>query len=233
MIPIKDDNPRTSTPFVTWGLIALNVIAFVMEISMGGRSMRAFVWTFGMVPEHVTVLLMRGAPVFYPGVFVPFLTSMFLHGGWLHLGGNMLYLYIFGDNIEDAIGHVQFLLFYLVCGVGAALAHYWVYPNSAIPIVGASGAIAGVLGAYALMFSRARVTTLIPIFFFFQFVELPAYVVLGFWFLIQFFNGFMALGPAGWVGGGVAWWAHIGGFLLGMGLVSILPKRKRPRVMYF
>ncbi len=228
MIPLKDNNPRYSTPYVTWGLIAVNVLAFLAEISMGPEYMQAFVYTFGLRPQHVTALLYEGAGPLNPAVFVPFLTSMFMHGGWFHLAGNMLYLFIFGDNVEDVLGHVRYLLFYMVCGVGAALSHYLVQPGSPVPVVGASGAIAGVLGAYILIFPRSRVLTLIPIFIFIQFVELPAQILLGIWFLMQFFNGFLSIGG----GGGVAWWAHVGGFLLGMGLAAILPKRRRPRTIW-
>jgi len=232
VIPLRDNNPRTTTPYVTWGLIGLNTLVFLNEVLMGAYGMRTFVVHFGLLPARISDLLYQGAPIWYPGVYVPFLTSMFLHGGWWHLGGNMLYLYVFGDNVEDVLGHVRFLLFYLVCGVGASLAHFLVYPSSMVPVVGASGAIAGVLGAYILIFPRARVLTLVPIFFFLQFLELPAQLLLGIWFLMQFFNGFLSLGPVGMAGGGVAWWAHIGGFLLGIGLAAVLPKRRRQRVIY-
>ncbi len=230
MIPLRDDTPRTTTPYVTWTIIGLNVGLFLFEFLLGPRQMQGFVFQFGMIPARVSVYVEQGAPLFYQGVWLPFLSSMFLHGGWLHLLGNMLYLYIFGDNVEDMLGHWRFLGFYVVCGLGAALAHYWVYPTSMVPVVGASGAIAGVLGAYLLMFPRSRVLTLVPIFVFIQFIELPAQFLLGVWFLMQFFNGFMALGPS--MGGGVAWWAHIGGFLLGVGLARVLPKRRVPRVIY-
>jgi membrane associated rhomboid family serine protease len=152
---------------------------------------------------------------------------MFLHGGWLHLGGNMLYLWIFGDNVEDRLGHVRFLLFYLACGLAAALAQIYVNPTSTIPMVGASGAVAGVLGAYLVLLPQAQVLALIPIIFFFQLVELPAFLFLLFWFLMQFLNGAASIATTQATTGGVAWWAHIGGFVSGMALGFLLPKHKR------
>jgi membrane associated rhomboid family serine protease len=232
VIPLRDNNPRFTTPYVTWGLIGINVVVFLFESSLGPYAMQGFVFTLGLIPYQVTAHLSGGALPIAPAVAAPFLTSMFLHGGWFHLLGNMLYLYIFGDNVEDTLGHVPFLIFYLVCGLGAGLAHYAVQPLSQAPVVGASGAIAGVLGAYVVIFPRARVLTLVPIFIFIQFMELPAQLLLGIWFLMQFFNGFLALGPAGSSGGGVAWWAHIGGFLLGMLGGRILPRRRGSRVIY-
>jgi membrane associated rhomboid family serine protease len=152
---------------------------------------------------------------------------MFLHGGWLHLGGNMLYLWIFGDNIEERLGRIRFLLFYLACGLAAALTQIYINPTSKIPMVGASGAVAGVLGGYLLLFPHAHVLALIPILFFFQVVELPAVLFLGFWFLMQFLNGAVSITAANYATGGVAWWAHIGGFVSGVVLGYLFPKRKR------
>ncbi|HVP40220.1 MAG TPA: rhomboid family intramembrane serine protease [Candidatus Saccharimonadales bacterium] len=247
MIPLRDTNPRTTTPYVTWGLIGLNVLVFLMEFALGPSGMREVVAYFGLIPlrafhpQAYLQALIEYQPmggelvVSLPPVYLPFLTSMFLHAGWWHVGGNMLYLWIFGDNVEDALGHVPFLLFYLVCGVGASLAHCWItfafQPHGALTtVVGASGAVAGVLGAYIYLFPRSRVLTLVPIFLFLQLMELPAQVVLGLWFLMQFFNGFLSLGR--WAGGGVAFWAHVGGFLLGLLLATVLPKRRRPRMIY-
>ncbi len=247
MIPLRDNNPRFSTPYVTWGLIGLNVLVFLYEFAMGPYGMRQFVAYFGLIPlrafqpQLYLQAVMEHAPfgqlvaVDLPPVFLPFLTSMFMHGGWLHLGGNMLYLWVFGDNVEDSLGHVRFLLFYLACGVGASLAHCWVAlalrPMDALTtVVGASGAVAGVLGAYLYLFPRARVMTLVPIFIFIQFMELPAQLVLGLWFVIQFFSGVGSLGR--YAGGGVAFWAHIGGFGLGFLLARVLPRRRRPRAIY-
>ncbi|MDF1536582.1 MAG: rhomboid family intramembrane serine protease [bacterium] len=192
-------------------LIGANVLAFLFELSLGTH-LQAFVHVFGVVPERVLAIV-TGEPGLIHYAVLPFFTSMFLHGGWLHLLGNMLYLYIFGDNVEDALGHVGYLLFYLACGVAASLTHVALNMSSSIPTVGASGAIAGVLGAYFLLYPKARVVTLLPIFFFIQIVEIPAFLFLGFWFLFQFITG--AVETASGAAGGVAWWAHIGGFTAG------------------
>jgi membrane associated rhomboid family serine protease len=165
-----------------------------------------------VVPERTIAILTREPGLLHYAVF-PFFTSMFLHGGWLHLLGNMLYLYIFGDNVEDALGHVRYLLFYLACGVAASVTHLALNLDSVVPTVGASGAIAGVLGAYFLLYPKAKVLTLLPIFIFIQIVEIPAFLFLGFWFLLQFISGTVA--SASQNAGGVAWWAHIGGFAAG------------------
>src|SRR6185295_4203448 len=159
-------------------------------------------------------------------------TAMFLHGGWLHLIGNMWYLWIFGDNIEDRLGHVTYLLFYLLCGLGAGIVHTFFNAESVLPSVGASGAIAGVLGAYVISYPFARVVTLVPIFIFVQIIEIPALIVLGFWFVMQLFTGTAALATTSANNGGVAWWAHIGGFVIGIILVSIFPRKDRPRYDY-
>jgi membrane associated rhomboid family serine protease len=198
----------------------MNVLVFFYELSLG-RYLDVFVMQYGAVPlrfirEESTI-----------GRFLPLFTSMFLHGGWLHLGGNMLYLWIFGDNVEDRLGHARFLLFYLACGLAAALAQIYVNPTSTIPMVGASGAVAGVLGAYLVLLPQAQVLALIPIIFFFQLVELPAFLFLLFWFLMQFLNGAASIATTQATTGGVAWWAHIGGFVSGMALGFLLPKHKR------
>lgn len=216
MIPLKDRNPTRGIPFVTIALIAVNIVVFLYEISLG-EGLELFFQHFGAVPRSVVSSLTPGR--FLPGAVFPLLTSMFVHGGWLHLIGNMLYLWVFGDNVEEKLGRFRFLLFYVVCGLAASSLHVIVDPLSAIPMVGASGAISGVLGAYMVMFPRARVVTLIPIFVFLQVAELPALVVLGFWFVMQFFNGVLSLGYAAGGMGGVAWWAHIGGFICGLALV--------------
>lgn len=220
MIPIRDINPTQKKPLVNIALIVLNVVAFVYEVSLGSRVEGLF-FQYGVVPADV-ILAFSTYQLIDGGI--PFLTSMFLHGGWLHLAGNMLYLWIFGDNIEEKLGHARYLGFYVICGIVAGALHVFIDPASTIPTVGASGAISGVLGAYLLMFPRARVLTVIPVFFFIQLVELPALFVLGFWFVIQFFNGLASLGFETGGMGGVAWWAHIGGFLAGMALVA--PFRK-------
>lgn len=221
MIPLRDTNPSRTTPYVTYTLIALNIIAFFFELSLGDYS-GTFIYTFGVVPLRWETALEMGR--IGVGTIVPFFSSMFLHGGWMHLLGNMLFLHIFGDNVEDRFGHGRFLLFYLFAGIVAAYTQIYFSPGSDIPMVGASGAIAGVLGAYVFMFPGARVATLIPIFIFFQVIELRAFVFLGIWFIMQMFSGVMALG-IGADAGGVAWWAHIGGFVAGAVLFPFLKKR--------
>ncbi len=216
MIPLRDINPRRAKPVVTITLIAINILCFFWELSLGERLQGALA-SVAFVP----------AVFWRPGGLVPdsmsILFSMFLHGGWLHLGSNMLYLWIFGDNIEDRLGHVRYIIFYLACGVAAALAHGLMSPSSALPAVGASGAIAGVLGAYLVLFPTARVMTFIPIGFFLAMRELPALFVLGLWFVMQLFVGFASLGATTAAeSGGVAYFAHIGGFLAGVVLIFIL-----------
>jgi len=211
MIPLRDENPSHSVPVVTRSLIAINAAMFLYELALG-PGLRDFMLQWGEVPARVTLAFhFREEPI--TPVALTFLSSMFLHGGWAHLLGNMWYLWIFGDNVEDRLGAVRYFLFYLLAGVIAALAHWLTNPGSRLPTVGASGAIAGVLGAYAVAFPRARVVTLVPLFPFFQVVALPALLVLGLWFVFQFFSGALSLGYG--AGGGVAWWAHIGGFAFG------------------
>ncbi len=233
MIPLKDDTPRLSTPLVNYFLIAANVVVFLLQISLDPRSQREFVQTFGLVPERV-VLILNGAlphahahshPVSPVFAFLPILTSMFLHEGFFHILFNMWFLWIFGRNVEDALGHFPYLIFYLVCGFVAAFAQILSGPNSLIPMVGASGAIAGVMGGYFILYPRARVLMLVPFFFIF-FLWLPAWVVLGYWFVLQFLSGVgTALVAGGRNVGGVAFWAHVGGFLAGVFLVRLFPSR--------
>jgi hypothetical protein len=220
MIPLRDDNPSQTVPFVMRTLIALNLAAFLFELSLG-TSLREFVLGWGLVPLRFAYAFSGAEPV--APTLVTALTSMFLHGGWIHLLGNLWYLWIFGDNVEDRLGHWGFLLFYFTGGLVAAAAHLVFNLGSPVPTIGASGAIAAVLGAYAVLFPRARVVTLVPIFFFFQIIPLPALLVLGLWFVVQIFTGTLSIGA----GGGVAWWAHIGGFVFGM--VVMLRLRKGPR----
>jgi membrane associated rhomboid family serine protease len=230
MIPLRDAIPSHSFPAATVLIIALNVLIFLYELSLG-RALEMFILQYGAVPLRF-ILAGQTEQVSTPERFLPLFTSMFLHGGWLHVGGNMLYLWIFGDNIEDRLGHVGFLVFYVVCGLVAALTQIYINPTSKIPMVGASGAVAGVLGAYLVLFPHSRVLALIPILFFFQVVELPALVFLIFWFLMQFFSGAVAITATSYATGGVAWWAHIGGFISGMALGFLLPKRKRPQFQW-
>ena len=228
MIPIRDVNPSRGTPVVTYVLIAICVLVFIYEQLLGPQ-LRRFLLEYGLVPirysdRQIAAHFTTGEQLW------PFVTSMFLHGGWLHLIGNMWTLYIFGDNVEDFLGHHRYLFFYLVCGVTAGVLHLVTNLDSRLPTIGASGAIAGVMGAYLLLFPRARIVTLLPIFFFFTFVEVPAYVFLGFWFLLQFFSGVGGFLSGQGGAGGIAWWAHIGGFLAGVFLVRLLqPDRFRER----
>lgn len=222
MIPLRDTNPHGRAPVVTYALIGLNVLAFLAELALGDRVGALFA-QFGVVPARVIAALDPAAGD--PGAWFSFGSSMFLHGGWMHLIGNMLFLYVFGDNIEDRAGHARFLLFYLIAGSAAAATQVAVDPLSTTPMVGASGAIAGVLGAYVILFPRARVLTLVPIFIFFQLIELPAFLFLGLWFLMQIASGLLSL-QIGADAGGVAWWAHIGGFVAGALLIPFLRLRR-------
>ncbi len=225
MIPLRDENPSATVPVVTRTLIGVNLVVFLYELMLG-PGLRDFFYAWGFTPVRLTLALRYGdLPL--PPALASVVTSMFLHGGWSHLIGNLWYLWLFGDNVEDAIGHAGFLVFYFGCGVAATLLHYLTVPVAAIPVVGASGAIAGVLGAYIVCFPRARVLTLLPIFPFFQVVPLPAFLVLGLWFLFQFVLG---LGSSA-SGGGVAFWAHVGGFVVGLlamrGLRAVRRSRAR------
>lgn len=231
MIPLKDDNPTRGFPFVTVLLVLANVVAFLYESLGGPAAAQQVVSTLGLIPGEFTggVDAPPLAPV--PLLVTPF-TSMFLHAGWLHLIGNMLYLWIFGNNVEEAFGVFRFLLFYLFCGLVAAMSHVLTAPGSTVPVIGASGAVAGVLGAYAVLFPRARVLTLVPIFFFIRLVWLPSLLMLGLWFALQVVEGLPTLGVNS-DAGGVAFFAHIGGFLCGaaIGLVSKRRSRQRPRTI--
>lgn len=227
MIPLRDINPTRRFPIVTITLIAANALIFIYELNLSDRALNELVLSAGVIPYQVTHSF--GLPVARD-----LITSMFLHGGWMHLLSNMLYLWIFGNNIEDVLGPFRFTFFYLLCGILASLAQVMVNTNSYIPTIGASGAIAGVLGAYLLLFPNARVQSLVFVFYFIRFVEIPAVIVLGFWFILQFFNGLASLSVPGM--GGVAYFAHIGGFVAGMTLIYFLrigqrpdPPRQRPR----
>ena len=219
MIPIRDRNPSGTFPYVTIGIIVVNVFVFIIELSLGPR-LDVFVMKYGVVPLKVRYYS-QIPDLTFMNTFSPFLTSMFLHGGFIHLIGNMWYLWIFGDNIEDRLGHFKYLCFYIICGIIASTVHVFFNSQSDVPCIGASGAIAGVLGAYMITFPRARVVTILPLWFILQIIELPAYIVLGFWFVIQFFNGAVSITTSA-SGGGVAWWAHIGGFISGIFIFYIL-----------
>ncbi len=228
MLPIRDNVPSRSFPVMTVSLIVVNTVIFLFEVSMGQRALAGFVTRYALIPGHVAAYF-SGAQLEPRRVFFPFFSSMFMHAGWIHLIGNMWYLWIFGDNVEDRLGHVRFLVFYVLCGLIGNAAHYALNPASSLPALGASGAIAGVLGAYIISYPGARILVLLPIFFFIQFIELPALVVLGFWFILQFLSGAASVVASGETGG-VAWWAHIGGFLGGITIFYLF--RPRPRSWY-
>src|SRR2546425_2271409 len=212
MIPIRDVIPSRTTPFMTVSLIVVNGLVFLYEFSLGER-VEQFVLYFGLVPAAFS--------------FVTVFTSMFLHGGFLHFAGNMLYLWIFGDNVEDRMGHGRFLVFYLLCGIAAALAQTIANPESIVPMVGASGAIAGVMGAYFVLYPRSRVLTLIPLVIFWEVIEVPAILLLGFWFLMQLFSAGAIAVTASTGGGGVAFMAHVAGFLCGVGGIFVFRQPDR------
>jgi membrane associated rhomboid family serine protease len=220
MLPIRDDAPRYSTPYVNYFLIALNALVFLFELALDPRSRNAFMFSFGVVPAEVTRAL--HAASFGPA-FLPILTSMFLHASWLHIIFNMWGLWIFGDNVEDALGHFRYLVFYLLSGIAASFAHIVFNLGSRVPSVGASGAIAGVMGAYFVLFPSARVLTWV---FFIFFSWLPAWLILGYWFIVQFLSGATtSIAPTHQTSGGIAFWAHVGGFLAGVLMVKFFPRR--------
>lgn len=219
MIPIRDENPTHSVPIITYLLIGLNIAVFIFQTMLGSYN-EQFIYQYAMIPSEVVSFRSIGS------IFDIF-TSMFMHAGIAHIGGNMLYLWIFGDNVEDRLGKGRFLIFYIFGGIIASLAHIFTNPSSLIPTVGASGAIAAVLGAYLVLFPRQKVLTLIPLGFWLRMTMLPASIVLGVWFVLQFFQGLMTLG--GPDVGGVAFWAHIGGFVCGVLLGQVL---KKPEVEY-
>ena len=220
MIPLRDVIPSRTTPVMTIALIVVNALVFVYQLSLGDRG-NDFILYFGLVPAAFS--------------WVAVVTSMFLHGGLLHFGANMLYLWIFGDNVEDRMGHGRFLVFYVLCGVAAALAQAAIVPDSILPMVGASGAIAGVMGAYLVLYPRSRIVTLLPILFFIQLVEVPAIFFLGLWFVLQFVSGVgsIASAAAGEPAGGVAFWAHIAGFVAGVSGVIVFRRPERQSVEWW
>lgn len=226
MIPLGDNVPAERTPFITYSLIALNVLVFFWELVLGPGADR-LIYGWGAIPADVVAWRQE------PLVLLTLVTSMFLHGGWFHLIGNMLYLAIFGNNVEGIMGHKRYLVFYLLCGVVASLAQVFIAPTSTVPGIGASGAIAGILGAYLLSFPRAQVFVGIFLLFFLKVVALPAVLVLGFWFIMQLFNGIAVIGASSEaITGGVAWWAHIGGFVVGLVLTPLLRQPRRRQFRY-
>lgn len=221
MIPLKDLNPSRSTPFINIALIVINVMVFFYQVTLPPYAYKAFVYMNGTVPVRITALVAgHGSPQI---ALEPLFTSMFLHGGLMHLLGNMLFLYIFGDNVEDSFGHIGYLLFYSVCGIGSGLVHVLFNLHSPIPAIGASGAISGVMGAYILLYPRARVLT----FFFIFVLPVPAFFILGYWFVFQFLEAISGVGDPG---GGVAVWAHVGGFLIGMLITALVFGNRQQRV---
>jgi hypothetical protein len=219
MLPLRDDIPARHFPIATIGLIAANIIVFLFELAQG-PGLQSFIMEYGFVPvrfnSHLSLQLSD------PGRYLPILSSMFLHGGLFHLISNMWFLWIFGDNVEDCMGSWRYVIFYLLCGAASVLVQAVANPTSQLPMVGASGAISGVLGAYFLTYPRARILTLVPLFILFYLIELPAYIFLGLWFLLQFLSGYSSLtvGTDATVGG-IAWWAHVGGFGAGMLLLYL------------
>lgn len=221
MIPLKDDIPTSTVPFITIGIIGINILAYIYELSLSPEGWERLSSLYGATPDHLIRPFSQGdrtSPVIPPVLTI--VTSMFLHGGLLHLLGNMLYLWIFGNNVEDSLGHFKFILFYLVSGFFAAFCHTLSDITSTIPMIGASGAIAGTLGAYLILFPRANVSTLFIFIIFIKIIKVPAVLILGLWFLIQLVN-------AGSEGGSVAWYAHVGGFLSGVFLIRAFKPIRR------
>jgi membrane associated rhomboid family serine protease len=221
MIPLRDVIPSRTFPALVIAIIALNAFAFLFEQTLSDRELALFVRVYGVVPASFT----------WSSVF----TSMFLHGGWMHILGNMLFLWIFGDNVEDRLGHGRFVVFYLLCGMVAALAHVMSEPGSLIPTIGASGAVAGVMGAYFVLYPHSRILTLLPLFIFWQVIEVPAVLFLGLWFALQLFSGVgtMLMATQGAPAGGIAFWAHVAGFVAGVVLVFAFRRPERARVEWW
>jgi membrane associated rhomboid family serine protease len=216
MIPLRDTQPSYSTPFVTIAIIVANIMVFLHQVSLDPYELNHFIARYAIVPDRFQ--------------YSDLLTSAFMHGGWMHLIGNMWFLWIYGDNVEDVLGHAKYFLFYLLCAIAAGLVHVMLAPYSRVPTLGASGAIAGVMGAYLIKFPHSRIITLVPIFIFFTTFEIPAVVMLLYWFALQIFSGVGSIGYSNVSkGGGVAWFAHVGGFVAGMMLIYVLGTRERFR----
>jgi membrane associated rhomboid family serine protease len=221
MFPYKDDNPSHTVPFVTIGIIAMNVAIFILQL-LSGEDAHHIVYAYGAIPHNI-VTLEHTQPI---SPVLTLFTSMFMHGGVFHIFGNMLYLWIFGNNIEDSLGHFKFIFFYLFCGIVAALSHALAAPGSTVPMIGASGAISGILGAYLLLFPYARIHTVIFLGFFVQVIRVPALIVIGFWAIIQVVSGLTIQGIQNQ--GGIAWFAHVGGFIAGLFTIKLWqPRRSR------
>ncbi|HSQ78403.1 MAG TPA: rhomboid family intramembrane serine protease [Nitrospirota bacterium] len=222
LIPLRDINPTERFSVVTAFFIAVNIAVFIYELLLGAGAREAFVSSFALIPERLFFpqTAARGMVPVEATVF----TSMFMHGGFLHIAGNMLYLWIFGNNVEDSMGRMRFIIFYFLCGIIAAYSHALANTSSTVPMIGASGAISGVLGAYLMLYPRARVVTLVVFGFYVRTVQLPAMFVLGFWFVLQFLNALISAGT----GEGIAWYAHVGGFVTGMALIGLFKRKKVP-----
>lgn len=230
MIPLKDMTPRRSSPVATLSLIAANVAVFFYQLSLSPRAGETLIRTYGLVPVRIQYALAGTHAVTYAHAFAPLFTCMFLHAGWMHIIGNMWFLWIFGANVEDRFGSFTYLLVYLVCGVGSGISQVLFSWGSPIPSIGASGAISGVLGAYLLFFPGSRILTLIPLFIIWFTARIPAFIFILLWFAVQFLSGIGSLGSAN-AGGGVAWWAHVGGFAVGA-LIAYETRVSRPVVRY-
>jgi membrane associated rhomboid family serine protease len=215
MIPLRDTQPSSTTPMVTIGIIVVNILVFLHQVSLGPYELNDFIARYAIVPDRLQ--------------YADIISAMFMHGGWMHLIGNMWFLWIYGDNVEDVLGHGKYLLFYLLCGIAAAMVHVMVGPESRVPTLGASGAIAGVMGAYLIKFPHSRIITLVPVFVFLTTMEIPAVFMLLYWFVIQIFSGVGSIGYSNVSRGGVAWFAHIGGFVCGIILVYLMGTRERFR----
>lgn len=231
MIPLRDTIPHRRPPLMTWAIILANALVFAYELSLPPRALQALFFEFGIVPSRLLRPqgLLPGVPG--PG-YLSFLTSMFLHGGWAHIIGNMWFLHLFGDNVEDRMGHLRFLLFYLLSGLLAGIIHCWTNAHSALPTIGASGSIAGVMGAYLVLYPHSRIITLVPVLFYPVFFEIPAFLFLFFWFLTQLMNGSLAL-VSREAFAGIAWWAHVGGFLAGIVLQLFFVRSRGYHRYYF
>jgi hypothetical protein len=223
MLPLRDNVKSSSIPFINYIIIGINAIVFIYEVTLGPQ-LQEFFYTFGVIPDRFIYLVNTGENYF--ALIFPFFSSMFMHGDWFHIIFNMLFLYIFGDNVEDAMGHFRYVIFYLLCGIGASLLHIATNMGSTLPTIGASGAIAGVMGGYLILYPRAKVLTLVFLGIFIRIVEIPAIFFLILWFLIQFISGCATITSAQ-ATGGVAFWAHIGGFICGLGLIFLFRKRDR------
>jgi membrane associated rhomboid family serine protease len=221
MLPLRDNIPSRAVPLVNWGLIGINILVFIYQAGLKPYDLHNLVKVYGLVPANLSLV--------HPSTWIPLITAVFLHGGWFHLLSNMWVLFIFGDNVEDRMGHFRYLEFYLLGGIFANLLEALILPKSLVPAIGASGAIAAVLGCYFLLFPRARIVTIILVFIIPWIVEIPAFVFLGFWFISQIYSGFLSLSIPGDASmGGIAWWAHIGGFVFGMLTVYIFARRPAP-----